>query len=128
MRFQSRAGAEVERRAVDFQVVRGDEDFAAREVERELALPTVAVLAQVKADAAVELLCRLHTVGAVVAEVVKGDAARDVQPVGVVAQGEVGAQRAACLDAARVQEGGQEGKWQFGGDVRAAGGGVEGRL
>ena len=113
-------GAEVERRAVDFQVVRGDEDFAAREVERELALPAVAVAPQVKAGAAVEMLCRLHTVGAVVAEVVEGDAAGDAQAVGGLPQGEVGAQAATKLDAVRVQQGLDEGKRQVGGEMRAA--------
>ena len=114
------AGGDVDRRAVQFEVVGGDEDFAAVEVQADVALPARALLVQVEGGAAAEVFGCLQAVGAVVTEVVQGDAAREAQAVGGLAQGEVGTQAAAGLDAARVQQGLHEGKRQIGGEMRAA--------
>ena len=119
-RLAVKAGAEVDGCAVQFEVVGGDEDFAAVEMQADVALPALALLVQVEGGAAAEVFGGLQAVGAVVAEVVQGDAAREAQAVGGLAQGEVGTQAAAGLDAARVQQGLYEGKRQVGGEMRAA--------
>ena len=119
-RLAVKAGAEVDGCAVQFEVVGGDEDFAAVEVQADVALPALALLVQVEGGAAAEVFDGLQAIGAVVAEVVQGDAAREAQAVGGLAQGEVGTQAAAGLDAARVQQGLYEGERQVGGEMRAA--------
>ena len=69
-RLAVKAGAEVDGCAVQFEVVGGDEDFAAVEVQADVALPALALLVQVEGGAAAEVFGGLQAVGAVVTEVV----------------------------------------------------------